>query len=389
MSQLITRGKKFKALSLITISLLILTACTVETNTIEVGFPATSENLSAEMNVAQVLQPTPGVDIDRSKAVGQVLDSQGKLGWYPHEGGLMEYSVDIRFGMEPNTMPEGWYFGRVSAVATDSNNDVYVFQRDNVADPIVVFDDEGTYLRSIGADIDFVNEHGLRIDKYDNIWVTDNRDHFVMKLSNEGEVLMTLGIPGQAGTTDETFNRPADIAFGPNDEVYVADGYGNSRVVKYDAQGNFVTTWGTPGSEPGQFDLVHSIATDSVGNVYVADRENNRIQIFDEDGTLLRMWTHLGATQNIFITPADEVWVMTHRDSVENITYDTLAGRIMRVNIDNGEIIGAMESPGHWLDVSPNGEIYIGSLTGNVFKWYEEWMEASEAAQAERARGNL
>lgn len=389
MRQSITTNTKTIAFSSISISLLILTACTVETNTVEVGFPTPEENVAAETSAAQVLQPSPGIDIDRSTAVGQVIDDQGRLGWYPHEGGLMEYSVDIRFGMEPNTMPEGWYFGRVSAVATDSNNDVYVFQRDNVADPIIVFDDEGNYLRSIGADINFVNEHGMRIDKYDNIWVTDNRDHFVMKLSNEGEVLMTLGIPGQDGVTDETFGRPADIAFGPNDEIYVADGYGNSRVVKYDAEGNFVTTWGTPGSEPGQFDLVHSIATDSVGNVYVADRENNRIQIFDEDGTLLRMWTHLGATQNIFITPADEVWVMTHRDSVENITYDTLAGRIMRVDIDSGEILGAMESPGHWLDVSPNGEIYIGSLTGNVFKWYEEWMEASEAAQAERARGNL
>ena len=109
----------------------------------------------------EVLQPAPGIDIDRSTAVGQVVDLQGRLGWYPHEGGLMEYRVEIRFGMEPNTMPEGWYFGRVSAVATDSNDDVYVFQRDDVADPIIVFDSEGNYLRSMGGDIDFVNEHGF------------------------------------------------------------------------------------------------------------------------------------------------------------------------------------------------------------------------------------
>lgn len=386
MKHLLTANKQKFFITLLAMSLLVLTACSAEQSASE------STNTSMPMNAtatAVVQQPAPGIDIDRSTAVGQVVDSQGQLGWYPHEGGLMEYSVDIRFGMEPNTMPAGWYFGRVSAVATDSNNDVYVFQRDNVADPIIVFDSEGTYLRSLGSDIDFVNEHGMRIDKYDNIWVTDNRDHFVMKLSNEGEVLMTLGIPGQDGVTDQTFGRPADIAFGPNDEIYIADGYGNSRVVKYDAEGNFVRTWGSPGTEPGQFDLVHSIATDSTGNVYVADRENNRIQIFDEDGNLLRIWTHTGATQNIFITPNDEVWIMTHRDSVENITYDTLAGRIMRLDIETGEILGAMESPGHWLDVSPSGEIYIGSLTGNVFKWYEDWMEASEAAQAERARGNL
>ena len=333
----------------------------------------------------EVLQPPPGVDIDRSTASGQVLDSQGLLGWYPHEGGLMEYRVNIRFGMEsPNTMPEGWHFGRVSAVATDSNNHVFVFHRGEVADPIVVFDSEGNYLRSLGGDMDFGNEHGMRIDRHDNIWVTDNGKHTVMKFSNDGELLMKLGVEGEAGTTDETFDRPADIAFGPNDELYVADGYGNSRVVKYDAEGSFVTTWGTPGSAPGEFDLVHSVAVDSQGNVYASDRENNRIQIFDAEGNLLRMWTHLGATQNIFITPDDQVWVITHRDNVENITYDTLAGRIMRVDIDTGEVLGAMESPGHWIDVSHTGEIFIGSLTGNVFRWYEDWLEVEEAAQAER-----
>ena len=331
----------------------------------------------------EVAQPLPGVDVDRDTAVGQVVDAHGLSGWYPHEGSLMEYRVAIRFGLEPNTMPEGWGFGRVSAVATDSNNQVFVFHRGDVADPIVVFDSEGNYLRSFGRGM-FNNEHGLRIDRHDNVWVTDNGDHQVLKFSNDGELLMTLGIKGEAGTTDETFDRPADISFGLNDELYVADGYGNSRVVKYDAEGNFVTTWGTPGSGPGEFDLVHSVAVDSQGRVYASDRENNRIQIFDENGELLNMWTHLGATQNIFITPDDQVWVITHRDNVENITYDTLAGRIMRVDIETGEIVGAMESPGHWIDVSHTGEIFIGSLTGNVFRWYEGWMETQEAAQAER-----
>ena len=262
---------------------------------------------------AQVLQPPPGVDIDRSAAPGQVVDAQGRLGWYPHEGGLIQYRVDIRFGQEPNTMPDGWHFGRVPAVATDSSNQVFVFQRGDVADPIIVFDAEGNYLRSFGRERDFGNEHGLRIDRYDNVWVTDNRKHTVMKFSNDGELLMTLGIEGQAGTTEETFDRPADIAFGPDDELYVADGYGNSRVVKFDANGNFLKAWGTPGSGPGEFNLVHSLAVDSRGNVYVSDRENNRIQIFDSEGNLLRIWTHLGSTQSIFITSDDEVWVITHR----------------------------------------------------------------------------
>ncbi len=321
-----------------------------------------------------VLQPAPGVDIDRSTAVGGVVDARGRLGWYPHEGGLMQYRANIRFGLEPHTMPEGWHFGRVPAVATDSSNRVFVFQRGEVADPIIVFDSEGNYLRSFGRDRDFGNEHGLRIDRYDHVWVTDNRRHTVMKFSNDGELLMTLGTEDRAGTTEETFDRPADVAFGPNDELYVADGYGNSRVVKFDAEGSFQNAWGTPGSAPGEFHLVHSLATDSGGNVYVSDRENNRIQIFDAEGNLLRIWTHLGSTQGIFITPEDEVWVITHRDNVEGIAYGSLAGRIMRVDIETGEILGAMESPGHWIHVSDAGEIYIASLTGNVFKWYPGWL---------------
>ena len=120
--------------------------------------------------------------------------------------------------------------------------------------------------------------------------------------------------------------------------------------------------------------LPHSVAVDSNGMVYVSDRENNRIQIFDANGKFQRQWTHLGATQNIFITPKDEMWIITHRDNIENITYDTLAGRIMRIDLATGKILGAMESPGHWLNVSSTGEIFIGSLTGNVFRWYPGWL---------------
>ena len=289
----------------------------------------------------------------------------------------MPYRVNIRFGLEPHTMPEGWHFGRVSAVTTDSNGHVFVFQRGAVADPILVFDSGGNYLRSFGRELDFGNEHGMRIDRHDNVWVTDNRKHTVMKLSNDGNLLMTLGTEGRAGTGEDTFDRPADIAFGPDDTLYVADGYGNSRVVKFDADGNFLKAWGTPGSAPGEFNLVHSVAVDSQGNVYVSDRQNSRIQIFDSEGNLLRIWTHLGSTQGIFITPAVQMWLITHRDHVEGIAYGSLAGRIMRVDIETGEILGAMESPGHWIDVSDAGEIYIGSLTGNVFRWSPGWPDST------------
>jgi DNA-binding beta-propeller fold protein YncE len=295
-------------------------------------------------------------------------------GWHTHEGGLLKYRVNIRFGEEPDTMPDGWKFGRVSAVASDSSGEVYVFQRGPKADPIVVFDAKGKYLRSWGKGL-FGQAHGMRVDRDGHLWVTDNGDHQVMKFTRTGELLLKLGIRGQAGTDAKTFNKPTDIAFGANGDFYVSDGYGNSRVVKFSKDGKYLMDWGKKGSAPGDFNLPHSIAVDSKGLVYVSDRENNRIQIFDPNGKFLREWKHLGATQNLFITPRDEMWMITHRDNIENRTYDTLAGRIMKVDLASGRILGSMESPGHWIDVSRSGDIFIGSLTGNFFRWYPGWID--------------
>ena len=303
-------------------------------------------------------------------------------GWHDHEGGLLKYRVNIRFGEEPDTMPDGWKFGRVSAVATDSAGHVYVFHRGNKADPIVVFDSEGRYLRSWGKGM-FGTPHGLRIDKDDNVWTTDVAHHTVMQFTKDGKWRRTIGNQGVPSNDDEGFNRPADLAFAPSGEVYIADGYGNSRVVKLSSEGKYITTWGKPGMGKSEFDTVHSIAIDSGGTIYVSDRENNRIQIFDADGKYLREWNHLGATQNIYITPDDEMWIITHRDNIENITYDTLAGRIMKIDRKTGKILGSMESPGHWIHVTGEKKIFIGSLTGNVFRWYPGWL--TEGLGAEEA----
>src|SRR5207253_6487533 len=130
----------------------------------------------------------------------------------------------------------------------------------------------------------------------------------VMKFTNEGQLLMTLGIKGKAATDDKTFNRPTDIAFAANGDFFVSDGYGNSRVVKFSREGKYLKDWGKRGTAPGESDTPHAIAIDSKGTVYVSDRENNRIQMFDQNGKFLREWKNLGATQNIFITPKDEMW---------------------------------------------------------------------------------
>jgi DNA-binding beta-propeller fold protein YncE len=304
-------------------------------------------------------------------------------GWYPHEGGLLKYRVAIRFGEEPDTMPAGWKFGRVSAVTTDSKGEVYVFHRGPHADPVVVFDAEGKFLRSWGKGF-YGNPHGIRADKDDFIWTVDNGNHQVYKHTRDGkQLLLTLGTKGKQGTDDKTFNRPTDIAWDrKTQDFYISDGYGNSRVVKFNKDGKYLLTWGTPGSAPGQFHTVHSIATDSKGRVYVSDRENNRIQIFTPSGEFIKQWTHLGASQGVFITSKDEMWVMTHRNNVENITYDTLAGRLMKLDLETGKILGAMESPGHHFTVKEStGEIFVGSLTGNAFRWYPAWTDRNPSAK--------
>lgn len=293
-------------------------------------------------------------------------------GWYPHEGSLLKYRVQIRFGEEPDTMPEGWKFGRVSAVAVDSAGNVYAFQRGLKADPMVVFDPKGKYLRSWGKGM-FGSPHGLRIDANNHVWVTDTGLHLVMEFTTEGQLLRTLGTKGKPGDTHETFNRPTDVGFLPNGDFFVTDGYGNSRVVKFSRDGKYLMEWGKRGKGPGEFDTPHVIVIDSRQTLYVSDRENNRIQIFDANGKFLRQWTHLGATQGMALSPQGDLWIVTHRNNQENLSYDTLAGRIMRIDKETGKILGAMESPGHWLALGLNGDIFIGSLTGNVFRWYPGW----------------
>jgi DNA-binding beta-propeller fold protein YncE len=303
---------------------------------------------------------------------------QGWVGeaWHPHEGGLLRVKVHLRFGVEPlrggdakswKSMPEGWHFGRVSMVANDLQNNVYVLHRNGNIDPLVVFDFEGNYLRSWGKGV-IDDPHGVRVDRENNVWVVD-RAGAILKYTNTGKLLMTIGTKGVRGNDDKSFGSPTDIAWDSQGNTYIADGYGNSRVAKFDKNGKFLLSWGTPGSGPSQFRTVHSIQFDSKDRAYVSDRENNRIQIFDATGKLLNTWNHLGSTQGIWISPKDEMYILTHRNNVENITADTLAGRLMKIDIESGKVLGSMESPGHSVNGSPNGDIFVASLTGNVLRW--------------------
>jgi DNA-binding beta-propeller fold protein YncE len=199
--------------------------------------------------------------------------------------------------------PDGVRIGQASGLAVNSSNEVILFQRATAEDrnrdglldapTIMVFDaTTGELLRTMGEGL-FGNPHGLSVDSEDNLWIADNRLHQVMKLSPAGEVLLTIGEAGERGESETLLNGVTDVDIAPDGSIWVSDGYGNNRVVKYDAEGDFLfQIGGERGSGPGEFDLPHGITVDDEGRVYVADRTNSRVQVFDGEGNYLTEWTH-------------------------------------------------------------------------------------------------
>ena len=188
-------------------------------------------------------------------------------------------------------LPAGFEMGEASGVDLDSQGDVWIFHRGEQM-PIMEFDAQTGDLKSSFGDGQIVWAHGLEVDQDDNVWVTDQRAHTVLKYSPTGELLMTVGVSGEAGLDDTHFDQPTDVVIAPNGDFFVSDGYGNSRVVKFNKDGEFLLTWGEPGSEPGQFNLPHGITLDRDGRVYVADRTNLRVQVFDSDGNFIEQWNN-------------------------------------------------------------------------------------------------
>jgi DNA-binding beta-propeller fold protein YncE len=190
--------------------------------------------------------------------------------------------------------------------------------------PILKFSPTGELLGSFGAGL-FGRPHGFAVDHEGNAWVTDvglvrgEMGAVVMKLSPTGEIVMTLGTPGETGETETTFNRPSGVAVAPTGEIYVTDGEGpNNRVVKFSSDGRFLLAWGSTGAESGNFRTPHDLAIDSRGRVFIADRSNSRIQIFDSNGNLLDEWTQFGRPSGIHINRATDMLYAT--DSQSNAT---------------------------------------------------------------------
>jgi DNA-binding beta-propeller fold protein YncE len=206
-------------------------------------------------------------------------------------------------------LPPGWSFGEVAGVATDSADRVHVFSRSE--HPVTVFGRDGKFLRSWGEGV-FNRPHGIHIGPDDAVWCTDDLDHTVRKFTPDGKLLLTLGSSGKPSDTGidgidyrtirrvgAPFHRPTNIALAADGAIYATDGYGNARVHKFDPAGRLLFSWGEPGSGPGQFNLPHGITIDDEGLVYIADRENSRIQLFTPDGKYLTQWTDVARPMQV------------------------------------------------------------------------------------------
>jgi sugar lactone lactonase YvrE len=221
--------------------------------------------------------------------------------------------------------PRGMEWGQLIAIEPDADGNIYAFHRCSASDcvgsnvaPLLKFDKSGRHLKSFGAGM-LVWPHGLDIDNDGNIWITDGhsdsgRGQQVLKLSPDGDVLMTIGTAGVDGYGPYTFNGVADVLVADDGSIFVADGHVNSRIVKYSASGEFITEWGKAGTAPGEFNLPHALAMDSQGRLFVSDRENLRIQIFDQEGRYIDEWAQFGRVSGLSIDSNDTLYAAAQNE---------------------------------------------------------------------------
>ncbi|MFN8525837.1 MAG: peptidyl-alpha-hydroxyglycine alpha-amidating lyase family protein [Chloroflexota bacterium] len=306
----------------------------------------------------------------------------------------LDYEVNHRW----EQAPAGITHKDVSGVAVDSRDRVFIVTRH--PDIVVVYERDGTFIASWGAGV-FGNTHGITIGPDDTVWITDNRDHCVRQLSQQGELLMTLGTPGVPTDTgyhttgkpeihhNETvlrsagpFNSCTNVAFGPNGDLYVADGYGNARIHRFTSAGTLVHSWGEPGTGPGQFHIPHGIWVAADGTVIVADRENDRLQFFSPDGDYLREWNDVQrptavVTDREGLIYVAELWRPIEKGQgsfVHGYAAVDQPGRVSVYELD-GTIVarwGASQTdrdaPGnfiapHGICVDSQGDLYVSEVT--------------------------
>jgi len=299
-------------------------------------------------------------------AVAVILLSTSVLAQRPSDPALLvpETAPELDYVVAPTavTLPAGVTMGATASVAFDANGHLFVLTRGDKT--FFEFNPDGSFIRSFGDKL-FTRSHGLRIDRDGNLWATDVGGHIVVKMTRDGQPLLTIGTKGEAGEWNEAtgshkLNQPNDVVLAGNGDVFVAQGHtpgaeGDARVLKFDKNGKFLKSWGGKGSGPGQFQVAHGIAIDAKGLVWVADRENQRIQLFDQDGKFVREVKYKGLPCSLDIGRQYMYMV------------NGFAGQVLRLDL-NGKVLAAMGKPGkgpgefgeaHMIAVSQKDEIYV------------------------------
>jgi len=285
-------------------------------------------------------------------------------------------------------LPAGVYFGEGIGIATNSKGHVFVYTRSGET-RLFEFDQNGVFVRELGQGLyGLVFAHAVRVDKDDNIWVVDEGSNMVIKFNPAGRVVMTLGrrpeaieelanFSGQGGYSGAnrpySFNRPTDVAWDAQGNIFVSDGYGDSRIVKYDRNGRFVKSAGVRGNQPGQLNLPHTLATDAQGNVYIGDRGNARVQVWDNDLKPKTIYDQVGSPWAICVSPGPHQYLFVSNSVPDNGDSRVAAqtGEIYKMELD-GTIIGRFGKAGkalkefstvHEIDCRNPSELYVAEIT--------------------------
>ena len=274
-------------------------------------------------------------------------------------------------------LPNGFELGEVVDIAVDASDYVYLFSRGN--HPVMVFDPDGHFIRSWGEGL-FARPHGITIDHEGMLYCVDDAGHWIGRFTPTGSLLSSIGSRnhGAVAQSGAPFNQPTTVAFDPKtNDLYITDGYGNARVHKFSQDGDHLFSWGTYGTDPGEFNLPHSVCTDREGKVYVADRENHRIQIFDDQGTYLTQWNNLHRPCGLYI--ADDVVYIGQLFTQLSLNTDyPNIGACITIHDLNGKRLARLgdahfgEAPGqfiapHGLAIDSRGSIYVGEVSTTAY----------------------
>ncbi len=279
-------------------------------------------------------------------------------------------------------MPEGRTWGASAGVYVDpTGTSVWVAERCGANScvgsdlpPILHFDMSGRLLKAFGAGM-FVFPHGIFVDQDQNVWVTDGqgkdgKGHQVFKFSPEGKVLLTLGKAGVAGDGPDEFNAPSAVLVAPNGDIFVGDGHGgntNSRIVKFNRDGKFIKTWGMKGSAPGEIDIPHTLAMDSRGRLFLGDRQNNRIQIFDQNGTFLDQWFQFSRPSGVFIDRNDIIYVADSESESVSKNHDGWKRGIRVGRVSDGVVTAFIPDPVEKATGTSAAEGVAADTAGNIY----------------------